>query len=68
VIWSFYFINVLKMYYLCLFERFNETDCLCLICAVLKIHNICNMVSVGNSLVDIKFCMLGLNYLYERKM
>jgi len=38
VIWSFYFMNVLNiMHYLCVFERFHETDCLCLISAMLKI-------------------------------
>lgn len=62
--------NVLNiMYYLRVFERFLETDCLFLISAMLKIHSICNMVvRVGNILVDIRFCTLGLNDLFERKM
>jgi hypothetical protein len=58
-----------KYYLLFVFERFHETDCLFLISAKLKIHNICNMVvRVGNILVDIEFCLLGLNDLFERKM
>jgi hypothetical protein len=67
VIWSFYCMNVLNiMYYLCVLERFHETDCLFLISAMLEIHSICNVVvRVGNILVHIK---LGLNDLFERKM
>jgi len=70
VMWSFYFMNVLNiMSCLHVFERYHETDCLFLISAMLKIHSICNMVvGVGNILVDIEFCVLGLNDLFERKM